>query len=104
MHGMPAAARPTSPRGTQVGVEAERVDHRRQPSLQASGDDLVEHGERVGRRTQIVLGLADDCTQRVAGDDLIGREVRGGPRRLAGGDRPDQDDQARRRDACERLA
>ena len=86
------------PPRSQVRVEPERVDDGRESTMQPAGDDLVEHGEGIGRGPQIVLALADHGTQRIAGDDLGRREVLRCPRRFAGRDRTDQDDQGRRWD------
>ena len=51
-------------------VEAERVDDRVQAAPQPGRDDLVEQGEGVGGRVQIVLAAADHAAQLVGGDDL----------------------------------
>ena len=99
MHGTPAAAADCLQSARSVAVETERVDHCRQSSTQATGDDLIEHRERIGRGAQVVLVLADNGAKRIAGHDLIRREVRSGPRRLSRGDRTDQHNEARRRNA-----
>ena len=59
---------------------------------------LVQHRERVGARRDVVLAGADHRPQPVAGDDGIRREVRCRPGGLARRARPDEHDQAGRRE------
>jgi hypothetical protein len=68
------------PRGAQIRVEPEGVDHCRQASTQPPSDDLIEHGERISRGSQVMLGLTDCGSQRIAGDDLVRCEVLSRPR------------------------
>ena len=69
------------------GIGAERIDDRRQLAPESALDDVVEHGERIGRRTQVVLALTHQRPEPVAGNDMIG-EVFVGPPRLARPRRP----------------
>ena len=78
-------------------VEGQRVDDRREAAAQALLDDGVEQRERVLRRRQVVLALAHQRPQPVAGHHLVGREPSLGPRRLARRRGADQHDEARRR-------
>jgi hypothetical protein len=75
-------------------VESRRVDHRRQPPLQALRDDQVEHLERVTAGALVALAEPDGRPQAVRGDDLIRVEPLGGPMRLARGRRSDEHDEA----------
>ena len=59
---------------------------------------LVEQRERVGARRDVVLAGADQRAQPVAGDDRVGREVRCRPGGLARRTRPDEHDEAGRRE------
>ena len=63
------------PCGPPLGLEPERVDHRRQPPPQPLGDDRVEQRERVGAGREVLFAFADDRPQVVARHDLLGREV-----------------------------
>ena len=85
----PAAALPR--------IERERVDDRRQSASQPPGRDLLDERERVGGRGEVVRSIADDGTEVVRRDDLVRRELRCRPRRLAHAGRPDEHHQARRR-------
>ena len=93
-HAGPLGRRP--PAGPAGGVRAERVDHRREPPPQAHLDDVVEQPEGVGGRPEVVLALAGQRPQPV-GRHHLGPEVGLGPRRLARPRRPDEHDEARRR-------
>ena len=78
-----------------VGVQTEGVDHGGQPAPGPGGDDLVEQVEGLGRRVQVGRSAADDCPQRVGGDDLGGPEPGRGPGRLARSRRAGQHDHGR---------
>ena len=78
-------------------VERERVDDGRQSASQPPGRDLLDERERVGGRGQVVRSIADDGTEVVRRDDLVRRELRCRPRRLARASRADEHHQARRR-------
>jgi hypothetical protein len=82
--------REREPAASAVGVEPQAVDDRRQPAPQPRLDDRVEHGERVGRGGEVVLGLPHHPPQPVARDDRSGREALRRPGALAGRRRADQ--------------
>ena len=65
-------------------VEAQRVDHGREPATQPPGDDLVEQREGVRRCVEVVPAAADDRAQVVGRDDLRSPVALLRPRRLPG--------------------
>src|SRR5580704_13864178 len=71
-------------------AKAQRVHHRGQAAAQPGRHDVVEQGERVGRRVQVVLTAADYRAQPVGGDHLVRAVVLRGPDRLPRPGRPDQ--------------
>ena len=82
--------RPITPPSPLVGIETERVDDGCEAAVEPAGDDVVEQGESVGGCGEVVLALTDERAQRVARNDLRRLEPLLRPRRLAGGDRPDE--------------
>ncbi len=72
------------PCGSPVVVEPERVDDRQQPPLHATGDDIVEHLERVRSRPLIALAGADQCSQAVRRHHVVVPEPCVRPGGLAG--------------------
>ncbi len=80
--------------GPEHGVEAERVDHGREAAPHAVLQHGVQEGERILRRGEVVLALADERPEAVAGHHLIRGEPSLGPGRLAGRRRPDQHHEA----------
>ena len=63
------------PCGPSLGLESERVDHRRQTPPQPLGDDRVEQRERVGAGREVLFAFAHHRPQVIARHDLLGREV-----------------------------
>ena len=90
-HAVALAERP--PGGSALGLQAGRVDHRRQLAPQALVDDQLEQLERVARRALVAFAGPDDGAQAVRRDDLLGREPLRGPLRLARAARTDEHDE-----------
>ena len=67
----PVPAGRGEPAAPALGVQAERVDHGGEPARQPLADDVVEQGERVGARGDVVLAGADERAQAVAGHDRV---------------------------------
>ncbi len=89
------APRHRDPSRAPRGVETDGVDDRREITLAAMLDDLVEDRERVVARADVVFAGADDRAQGIARDDLLGCELLGRPRALPGTGRADEHDEAR---------
>ena len=76
-------------------VQAQRVHHGGQAAAQPGRDYLVEQGESVGRRIQVVLAAAHQCAQPVRRDHLVRTVMLRRPGRLPGPGHPDQHNQRR---------
>ena len=85
-----------TPVGATLWIGAERVDHRGETTRNRRVDDVVEDRESVRRCAQVVLAFADEGAQRIARHHVLG-EVLGRPPALARTCRPDEDDEAWRR-------
>ena len=94
-----ATARHASRRPRSRPVESMTVVSR---APQPLVDDEVEDVEGVLARADVALAGADDGAQAVGRDDLVGVEPVGRPVRLARRRRPDEDDEARVRQAQRR--
>jgi hypothetical protein len=70
-------------------VEAQRVHHGGQSAAQPGRDYLVEQGESVGRRIQVVLAAPHQRAQPVRRDHLIRTVMLGRPGGFPGPGRPD---------------
>lgn len=78
-------------------VEPGRVDDRRQSPPQAGRDDSIEEIESVLGGDEIEFVLANDASQRIRADDLLGSEVLGCPGALPRRRRPHEHHEAGRR-------
>ena len=97
-------ARPAPATRRGGALEAGRVDHGRQPAPQPLGTmrSRTSNASRLARTSR--SPVPDDGAQPVRRDDLVGVEPRGGPVRLAGRRRADENDEARDRAGASRAS